>query len=446
MITDDQLRLITAAIDGELSPAEARRLRKLLESSPEARAVHAQLKADSDRLHKLSLAPAPADLQARVMRRIAALTPPPVLVPKAEPAARPAASPNPETLPHAPRRFRAWVPAAVAASLLISVTGGSLWYFNRTNAQSDSANSPNRAPVNNVPDPNWTNSLPSDTDPRPSAPAPRPHKDNSVVILPDLPQPHIVQDSLAVAPEPRSIRPDLVAFPPIVTPTFDHLRIRIPYLKSVAEFDRAEARQELVEELGLEPAFRVDLFARDPARGAEVFQAAAKAAGVNLFVDATTLERLKKRQVTALVIYAESLSAAELAELFGKLSAEDAKISPRVFDSLHVIPVTASDNADIKNILGVDPGLFKRAMPGPDRGEKGDPTKPISAGTADQIVKSVSGNAKLTEKSAVLLTCAPTTARTAPNTSVELKQFLAKRGDRNPKAVPVVIVIRPGNG
>ena len=83
-------------------------------------------------------------------------------------------------------------------------------------------------------------------------------------------------------------------------------------------------------------------------------------------------------------------------------------------------------------------------MPGPDRGEKGDPTKPISAGTADQIVKSVSG--KPAEKSAVLLTCAPTTARTAPNTSVELKQFLAKRGDRKPNAVPVVIVIRPGNG
>jgi hypothetical protein len=253
-----------------------------------------------------------------------------------------------------------------------------------------------------------------------------------------------VPDSLAVAPEPRAVRPDLVAFPPVVTPTFDHLRIRIPYLKSVAEFDRAEARQELAEELGRELAFRVDLFARDPARGYEVFQAAAKDAGVNLVVDATTLARLKKRQVTALVIYAESLSAAELAELFGKLSAEDAKISPRVFDSLHAVPVTASDNADIKHILGLDPGLFKRAMPGPERGEKGGPTRPISDGTADQIVKSVGG--KPIEKSAILLTCAPTAARTVPNTSVELKQFFARRGDRKPNAVPVVIVIRPGNG
>jgi hypothetical protein len=444
MITDEQLLLITAAIDGELSAAEASRLRKLLDSSAEARAVHARLKADSERLRSLPHATPPADLQARVMRRIAALTPPPELAPKAEPAQRPVARPAPEPAPVAPRRLPAWVPAAVAASLLLGVTGGSFWFFSRTTAQTGTANHPNRVPSNNVSDPGWNNSLPSDTDPRPSAPAPRPHTNDGVVVLPDTPRPQAVPDSVVVAPEPRSVRHDLVAFPPVVTPTFDHLRIRIPYLKSVAEFDRPEARQELAEELGLEPAFRVDLFARDPVRGVEVFQAAAKDAGVHLFVDATTLDRLKKRQVSALVIYAESLSPAELAELFGKLSAEDAKISPRVFDSLHAVPVTASDNADIKNLLGIDPGLFKRAMPGPDRGEKADPTKPISDGTASQIVKAVSG--KPVEKSAILLTAAPTAARTAPNTSAELKQFLAKRGERKPGAVPVVLVIRPGNG
>jgi hypothetical protein len=259
--------------------------------------------------------------------------------------------------------------------------------------------------------------------------------------------PVVVPDGIAVAPEPRIVRPDLVAFPPIVTPTFDHVRIRIPFLKALADLDRPESRQELAEELGREPPVRIDLFTRDPARSIEVFQSAAKAAGVNLLVDATTHERARKGQVSALLIYSETMTAKELAEVFGKLSAEDAKISPRVFGSLHAIPVTASDNTDLKNILGVDAGLYKRAMPGPDRGEKpSDPTKSISSGTADQIVKSVSGAAKPTEKTAILLTCAPTPARTAPNASAELKQFLAKRGDRHANAVPVVIVIRPGNG
>jgi hypothetical protein len=435
MITDTQLQLITAAIDGELTPAEERKFRHLLESSPEARATHARLEADSERLRKLPRVAPPADLQAQVMRRVAALTLAPMTVPKTD------AAPLPR------RKPPAWVPAALAASLLLAVTGGSLWYFNRAGGQTGTANQ-NRTPTAGDSDPGWTNSLPSDTDPRPSAPAPRPRDDGNLVVRPDIPNvpvpPVVVPDAVAVAPEPRTIRPDLVGFPPIVPPTFDHVRVRLPFLKSVAEFERPEGREELAEELAQEPAFRIDLFTRDPARSIEVFQAAAKSAGVNLLLDATTLERAKKGQVSALLVYTESLTAPQLAELFGKLGAEDAKISPRVFGSLHAVPVTATDNADIKNILGVDPGLFKRAMP--DLGEKLDPTKPLSAGTADRIVKSVSPGAMAGEKTAILLTCAPTPARTAPSASAELKQFLTKRGDRNPKAVPVVIVIRPGNG
>ena len=50
------------------------------------------------------------------------------------------------------------------------------------------------------------------------------------------------------------------------------------------------------------------------------------------------------------------------------------------------------------------------------------------------------------EGSAVLLTWSPAQGRTPPATSAELKTFLAKRGERKPNAVPVIIVIRHGNG
>ena len=374
MITDDQLQLITAAIDGELTPVEERKLRRLLESSPEARAAHARLKADSDRLHQLPRVTPPADLQARVMRRVAAVTPPPILVPKAEPAR------EREPLPR--RKLPAWVPATVAASLLLGVTGGSFWFFNRTHGQTGTANQKRPA----APDPNWNNSLPSDTDPRPSIPAPRPRDDGGVVVRPDTPHvpvpPVVVPDGVAVAPEPRSVRPDLVAFPPIVTPTFDHVRIRIPLLKAVADLDRPESRQELAEELGREPPFRIDLFTRTRPAASRCFQAP-KAAGVNLLIDATTHERARKGRFRRLLIYSGIAHRRGTRRSFGKLASggrEDFAarlwLAPR-----H--PVTASDNTDLKNILGVDPASTSgHARPRSRRSL--DPTKPISSGTADR--------------------------------------------------------------
>ena len=103
MLTYPQLQLLTAAIDGELSPAEARRLRRLLDASPEASDTLARLKADAERLRTLPRIAPPADLAARVMRRIAAVTP----APQAEPAAIPFATQA--------RRLPVWVPAAGSA-------------------------------------------------------------------------------------------------------------------------------------------------------------------------------------------------------------------------------------------------------------------------------------------------------------------------------------------
>src|SRR5262249_57095856 len=95
MIADDLLQLMTAAIDGELTPAEAQRLRRVLADSAEARIVFAKLKADSHRLHTLPRVAPPADLHKRVMARVAAVTPPPARLPPSEPKAEPKAQPAP---------------------------------------------------------------------------------------------------------------------------------------------------------------------------------------------------------------------------------------------------------------------------------------------------------------------------------------------------------------
>jgi hypothetical protein len=160
-----------------------------------------------------------------------------------------------------------------------------------------------------------------------------------------------------------------------------------------------------------------------------------------VFADAMATERLKRRMPGSFVVYTESLTAAEVRDLLLKLAAEDAKTTQRTLDSLHVVGATSADQKDLKDTLGFDPGPWKKpATPSP-----GD-AKPISAGTADQLAKSVSTSGpKAVEKPAVLATYGPTASRTPPLASKELKLYGEKRGERKPNTVPVMIVIRvPG--
>ena len=454
MLPAEQLELITAAVDGELSAPQRRACRRLLKTSPEARTLYRKLKADRDRLRALPRATPPADLRAKILARIANTTPAPVVTP-AKPA--PVATPTKPRLPLAPQPVRrtlrslpAWVPVAVAASVLLCVTAGSFAFFNgQSKPKTDSAKNP------------WSDALPAGQDAQQSVPSPtathsaRPDPDAVAKIdvspVPPLPPPRsVVPDPIAIAPEPRDITPDLIGsptLPPI--PPFDIVQVHLPFLRAVAELDRDDTRQEFTDELarGAGDPFRLDLFVRDTARGAEVFQNAAKATGLTVFADAATLEKLKKKQVTSVVIYTESLTAAELTALFAKLCAEDMKFSPRVCDSLHATPVVHSDERELKAILGVDVGLYKRPVGSGIGAGQGDREKPVSASTIDSVTTTLtSPSAKAPDKSAVLLTWQtthPMIGRTPPGMSVELKKYLEKRGPRKPNVVPTVIVIRP---
>lgn len=477
MLSTEQLELITTAVDGELSAMETRAFRRLLESSAEARALFAKLKADSERIQTLPQTAPPADLHAKVLARIAATTPAPQRPkPTRSSAAKhpaqhsqpaPKSAPEPRESPY--RRTPAWVPAALAASLLLGITVGSFAFFRGE-----------REPKHMTGQHPWAHSLPAPQGrptavPSPSAIAPRelpPANPDSVarVNVVPIPEPHpATPEPLATAPEPRPAKRDLIASPLLPKlPPFDLIQIQLPFLRTVAEFDREDTRQELTDELtrgGF--AFRFDLFVRDPARGVEVLQLAAKAGGVTLYEDAATLDKLKKRQAQAVVIYLECLTPAELTDLFAKVCTEDMKFSPRVCDSLHVMPIIRADEMELKVVLGVDVGLYKRPRAGGTGGTGGnsgtgrtsgtgqggnlflDKTgtpKPVSAGTIDTVTKSLTTPpAKRVEKPAVLMTWQtthPSIGRTMPSMSNELKQFLAQRGDRKPNALPVIIVIR----
>lgn len=450
-MTAAQLELITAAVDGELSATEQRAFRALLASSPAARDLFGKLKADSLRVAALPRVAPPADLHARIMARVA--TPAPRTKTQKAPAPAPVSEPARKPAPAATRRGGPWVPAALAASVLLCITAASFAFFRGA------------GPSNQIAKNTWGNVLPGGQESTRAVPSPTaPHPDRErpdpaavahadVLPVPPAPNPREVPPpAVATAPAPRTVDPDFIGSPFRLTLTpFERVEIRIPFLRPAADLGREDIAQELTDELRRDPA-RLDLFVRDAARGVEVFQNAARASGLTLHVDAATLDKLKKKQAHSVVVYTESLTAAELAALFGKLSAEDAKYSPRVCDSLHATAVVRADELELKAILGLDAGLYKRPVTGAGSGAERVPAgKSVNAGTIDHVVQSVSGgsssaSAKGPDKHAVLLTwqtAYPNLPRTNPAASAELKQYLQKRGARPATAVPAVIVIRP---
>ena len=48
---------------------------------------------------------------------------------------------------------------------------------------------------------------------------------------------------------------------PLLKP-FDLVHVRVPFLRTIAELEREDIRQELTDELVRDPAFRLDLFVR----------------------------------------------------------------------------------------------------------------------------------------------------------------------------------------
>jgi hypothetical protein len=423
MLSPDQLELLTAAVDGELPPRRARRLRRLLAASAEARTVLARLEADAARLRNLPKAAPPADLAARIMAKVAVSTPPVVASP-----ARPAT---------VPFRRRQWVHVAVAASLLLGVGVSSFLFFVRGTGGSNGAGSiahnggTDRHPGPIQIAPEIAQSLPSEHDQVPPGP-----------IAEVRPQPRVVahQDTRpATAPDPRpkadrTPRPDSALGAPLLPDVapLDRVQVRLPFLAGPGDLDRDEMRAALAEELGREHASRVDVFVKDPARGVELLQAAARSVGLVVHADAATAARVRTRApTTAFVLFTESLTAAEARDLLARFAADDAKASAKVFDTMHVTPLHPADHRDLNtNVFGFDVSPAKKA--------NGEP-RPISAGTADQVAKNVGRGG---EKAAALATYLPSTARTAPMMSRELKQFADRRADRKPNTTPVVIVVR----
>lgn len=414
MLTEADRELITAAVDGELTPVQVAVFRRLLANSTEAEQLYGYLMGDSTQMKALPKLVAPAQLAPRVMTSVSQL---------------PRSTPN--TLrKRTPRREPrvGWVPYAVAASTLIAVAAGSYWFSSR---QAD--DEPNRvAQQRTLPNTSHDHSRGSVAVPvessREVVSAPRAFsaQHDPLVAVPD-----VVPEA---APYPRlpGIGRDAVGFPPFDDEPFRLIEARLPFLAPLSGFKHEETRAKLRTELAMGPAFRLDLFAKDPNNAAQVFLASAKSVGLNVTIDAIAADRLKKRAYSFWVVYVETMTVEDIEKLLVQLAADTkGDKAGSGLSAAHLITAGVPEQKELRDLLGSDMGILKRPEAGP---------KSIASGTADQIAKTLQKDVK----QGLLLTHLPTNGRAAPGASKEVKQFLFQRSTRTADSIPLMIVIRSG--
>jgi hypothetical protein len=113
MLPDRQRELLTAFLDGQLSPRQHKAVLRLLHRSSEARDLLRQLQEDSHALRGLPRHSLPADFPFRVLRV----------------AAERGLRPGMNRTPLQPRRVPAWAGLATAAAVLLTVGTGTFLYF-----------------------------------------------------------------------------------------------------------------------------------------------------------------------------------------------------------------------------------------------------------------------------------------------------------------------------
>lgn len=412
MLTESDKLLLTAAVDGQLSPADATAFERLVMSDAEAALLYRQLKDTSARLAALPKVPAPKAVAARVMARVRPVAP-----------ARKVAA-----------RRRSFLPYVVAASLFLAVTVGSYLLFRDATEQAQREKlPPPGSPV--VPE---TPEVPADLLAAFDKPGPgedgvvKPaDADGAFAKLPpaDAEPVVVVQVPKPMTPEEKELFGVGLM---VESKPLKQVDPALPLVMSALDFDKDEPQAKLKKELAREGGFRLNLFSRNPAAAVEQVQAAARGVGAHVFVEGNTAERIKKAPMPLpYAVYIDNLTADELAALLAALS-KQVNVQPKpeaLLGSAHFVPAEVPEQNDLKELIGVDWPQPKAVKPGEG--------KSVVDGTLKEVVASVK---KGGEKAAVVVTFA---AKQNAGKSPEVKQFLDKRGERKAGAVPVLIVVRP---
>jgi hypothetical protein len=426
----DLRELLTAAIDGELSPADQKLAQRLLQKSESARVLLAQLKADSKRLRKLARVSAPADLAENVLAVIAerSMTPTPL-----PPGKRPSPKFNWSMLP-------VWVNLVTAAGVLFVISAGSYLYFTASERYNASRE---QGTAHKGPDS-------ESADPGSATPAGDAKLPDSKGNTPELgPEPKAIvqgprESGPELGPSPRELRDIYLAPPDNGMPEIESFqldKIRVSHLVTLHDLpDDEAARKKLTAEMKKDELIRLDLFCHSTPKGLDLTLAALKARGITVFTDGFAQDRLKRKVPTELMLFTEAMTPEEVAQLLAELGSVDAKSGAGEFDTLVAAPFLPLDLDRLGKLLGMTiapkPGVGKAPI---------DVRKPLPEGTANHLAATLAkmgttSTPPKTEKVAVVVAYSPMNGQ--PTASREIKQFLDRRGDRKPDAKPLMLVLK----
>ena len=435
MITEKDFRLITAAVDEELSPAEWIQFHQLLQKQPEARHRYSELCQHRDRLRNLARQPAPAWFQRQLLSQ---------LTPYSPASHRPSQRFRPRFAE--PRIFAA---SAIAASLFLVVASASFWFtFETTTLPAESNFNASLASQSNPPGDAKPLSyqVPRSNVDR-MTPLPRPNPRQETVPEPaDLPRlPRVQAEELALqdqpeqAPMPRSPAASFIgAAVRTPAPPLAMVEVRLPFFAPVVDLDRPDVIAELTQQFSQSRAIRLDLFATDTVIASNIVVKAARAQGITVDIDSLTGERLKKKLPIGTLLVCETVSAPEFLELLARLARDARESSSHVLTDGHCFSATAADYKELRDLFGVDLEFDKAAV-------AKQPGRSITAGTVTELTEALrpAGQRKRPERSGILLTHLPAAIRVPPSASKELRRFLEERRPRKVDDLPFMIVVRP---
>lgn len=440
MLNDAQRELLSAAADGELTIRQETALARLLEASAEARKLLRELQATRQRLRQLPRQAAPPELTARILERIRPVTP----------QTRPAPlAPRTPGGPLRSQRFARSLPYGIAASVLLLAGVGSFWVTllsqqpipSEPSRETARHHTPTLDPAAFLPERDVLGTPPVPPL-REVLPPPRPARTTGSQIAhapTENPPGAVPQIPAEVAPSPRPMHDWIGAAFSARPAPLDRVEVRLPLFASVAEFDRPDVLARMTDELTREAAFRLDLFAPDSVAAVQMLLAVNKEIGLATRIEPVAHDRLKKQQHSSWLLYTEALTPEDVVKLASRLAVR-ARARNGGEESLldgHFYPARQQDQKGLRELFGVDLGLWKRPT-----ASKPEPARSVTSGTLSQIEKSLRGSSGKGH-SAILVLDQPAYLRTHPAASRDIRQYLDDRGERKPDTIPLIVVIRP---
>lgn len=328
MLSDEQNRLLTAYVDGELSPQERQETLRLLHHSSEARELLRQLQEQAHRLKKLPRRKVSPSLAPSVVRAIAER----------------GLQPSPAAPRRAPRRFAPYVAAAAAATLMIAGAGSAFWFFARP--------VPENVVKNDVPPPEV------------------PEKKRPI----DIPDLNPIEDPGPAKKSPPKRRPPHPLIPRLVEGVFAQAAAPIPEPRPVAVAFRdllkaGPATQQVADALRQDRAVTLDVTVKNSPAAIERLKAALFEQGVKVVLDPAVSQHLKKGAgAKEYWVYADNLRLDELTQLLRDVGKDDnrqQKFAVSPYKKVTVAPLTDEQRKQVSGRFGVAADKLAAPAEGP---------------------------------------------------------------------------------